>query len=70
MPPRTREQQKARYQAFQRVARALVLNPDFLSGNVQVPDHPEVLLTESGAFVEARIWIPESEIREELAKKG
>jgi len=66
-PPLTREQQKARYQAFQRAGRARAA---LSNGEIAVPDQPEVLMVEGGAFVEARIWVPEGEIQPEIEELG
>ena len=61
-PPLTREQQKARYQAFQRAGRTKAVAS---MGHLSVPDQPDVQMVEGGAFVEARIWVPEGEIQPE-----
>ena len=66
-PPLTREQQKARYQAYQRAGRARAA---VSGGEISVPDQPDVLMVEGGAFVEARLFIPESEIATKLVEKG
>lgn len=55
-----RQAQKRRYQAFRLRAQQLVLP------NVQVPDFADVRMVESGAFVEAEIFVPNAELPPEL----